>query len=73
MWIDFFFWEILDYLRWMSNGGVFEHFPELKEYHAQFLELPTLKKVWDDDTKIMKYPFNNAMAKIGGRDSTILP
>ena len=72
-WIDFYLWEIVDYMKWLSNDAVFEQFPSIKEYHANFLALPQIQKVWGDDEKIMKYPWNNAMAKIGGRDSTIHP
>ena len=72
-WIDFYIWEAVDYVRWLSNGAVFEQFPSLKEYHENFLKIPQLKKVWGDDEKIMKFPWNNANAKIGGRDSKIHP
>ena len=72
-WVDFYFWEIVDYFVWLSNGAVFDKFPKLKEYHSQFLELPDVKKWWNDDVKAMKFPWNNASAKIGGRDSKINP
>ena len=41
-WIDFFIWEIVDYMRWLGNGAVFEQFPSLKEYHENFLSIPQL-------------------------------
>lgn len=36
-WIDFYVWEVVDYMRWLGNGAVFEQFPSLKEYHENFL------------------------------------
>ena len=72
-WIDFFFWEIVDYLAWLTKGGVVEKYPELGHYHKEFLALPTIAKVWGDDVKCQKYPWNNSFALIGGRDSTIMP
>ena len=51
MWLDFFFWEILDYVRWLTKDAVFEKYPELAAYHKQFLEFPTIAKVWGDDKK----------------------
>ena len=51
MWLDFFFWEILDYVRWLTKDAVFDKYPELAAYHKQFLELPTIAKVWGDDKK----------------------
>ena len=71
--IDFCFWETLDYLVWLSNGEVFKQFPNLEAYHKQFLAHEKIASWWSDDVKAMKQPFNNAMAKIGGRDSKIHP
>ena len=36
-WIDFYVWEIVDYMKWLSSDAVFEKFPSLKEYHENFL------------------------------------
>ena len=71
--IDFIFWECLDYINWLSKGEVFKHFPNLEGYHKQWLEHERIANWWSDDVKAMKYPWNNAMAKIGGRDSQIHP
>ena len=73
MWIDFYFWEVLDCIKWLSNSTVFDKFPELRAYYSAFLNLPQIAQVWSDGTKCMKYPWFNANALIGGRDSTIMP
>ena len=69
MWIDFVFFEVLEQMNHIANGGLFEKYPQLAAYHKQFLELPGIAEAWKDDEKLMKYPFNNAFAAIGGRDS----
>ena len=73
MWLDFFFFEVLDYLNFIAKGDLFERnggkYSSLKGYHQRFIENPKFAAVWADDKKCMKYPFNNAMAAIGGRDS----
>ena len=40
MWLDFFFWEILDYVRWLTKDGLWAKYPALEAYHKQFLALP---------------------------------
>ena len=73
-WLDFAFWEMVDYMCWLAGKeAFFEAYPSLKAYHERFLALPAIAAVWSDDKKCQKYPFNNAMAKIGGRDSKIMP
>ncbi len=72
MWIDFFFFEMVEYMNYLSGSNIYAKYPTLEAYHNEFLALPTIAKVWSDDVKIMKYPFNNASALIGGRDSKIL-
>jgi len=74
MWIDFAFWEIVDYCVWLIGANaLFEKFPSLRSYHSDFLAIPQIAEAWKDDKKTQKYPFNNAMALIGGRDSEIMP
>ena len=68
-WLDFFFFEVLEQVNHLANGSLFEKYPSLASYHEAFLALPGFSEAWKDDSKLMKYPFNNAHAVIGGRDS----
>ena len=68
-WLDFAFFELVEQLNHMASGKLLEKYPELAPYHQSFLELPGIAEAWKDDEKTMKYPFNNANASIGGRDS----
>ena len=65
-WIDFYFWELVDYINFIAQGKLFERYPTLGPYHKRFLELPGLADAWKDDEKLMKYPYNNGHAAIGG-------
>jgi len=44
MWIDFFFFESVDYMKWLTNGYVFNKFPELEDYHKRFIL--TIEDIW---------------------------
>ena len=68
-WLDFAFFELCEQLNHMASGKLFDKYPELGAYHHRFIELPGIAEAWKDDEKTMKYPFNNAFAGIGGRDS----
>ena len=68
-WLDFYFFEVVEQLHHLSNSTIFEKYPSLVAYHKAFLELPGIAEAWKDDKKLMKFPFNNANAAIGGRDS----
>ena len=41
--IDFYFWEIVEFLAWVTDGQVFVDHPSLKAYHEAFEALPGLK------------------------------
>ena len=64
--MDFYFWELVDYINFIAEGNLFDKYPTLAPYHKKFSELPGLSEAWKDDSKLMKYPFNNGHAKIGG-------
>ena len=71
MWIDFFFFEQIEYINFLLKDSVtlFEKYPTLKAYHERFMSDAKFAAVYSDDHKCMKFPFNNDFAKIGGRDS----
>ena len=68
-WLDFSFFELVEQLNHVASGKLLDRYPELATYHHNFISLPKFGEVWKDDEKLMKYPFNNAFALIGGRDS----
>ena len=68
-WLDFAFFELAEQLNHMASGKLYEKYAELGAYYQRFIELPGISEAWKDDEKTMKFPFNNANAAIGGRDS----
>ena len=65
-WLDFYFAENLDMLDKLSNGLFYAEFPTLQEYWDRFIGLENLAGAWADDSKLMKTPFNNKMARFLG-------
>ena len=63
-WLDFYFAELLDLLNAISDGLFNAEFPAMQAYWERFTALPNLAEAWADDTKCMKAPFNNKMAKL---------
>lgn len=63
-WLDFYFAELIDLLNTLSDGLFFAEFPSTQAYYDRFFALPNLAEAWSDDTKCMKTPFNNKMAKL---------
>lgn len=63
-WLDFYFAELLDLLDKISDGLFYAEFPTMQTYWDRFVALPNLAEAWADDTKCMKAPFNNKMAKL---------
>lgn len=68
-WLDFAFWETIELVNFIAKGTLFDKYPVLAAYHQRVLQLPGVAEAWADDNKLMKFPFNNANAAIGGRDS----
>ena len=62
-WLDFYFAELLDLLNALSDGLFYAEFPAMQSYFERFVALPNLAEAWADDSKLMKTPFNNKMAK----------
>jgi len=63
-WLDFYFAELCDLLNAISDGLFYAEFPTTQAYWDRFTSLPNLGEAWADDTKCMKAPFNNKIAKI---------
>lgn len=63
-WLDFYFAELLDLLDKVSDGLFYAEFPTMQAYWDRFVVLPGFAEAWADDSKTMKAPFNNKMAKL---------
>ena len=68
-WLDFLYFECLEVTDWISEGDLKSKNPRIKEYCERMTALPNFKEAWADDTKTMKYPFNNRHAFFGGQDA----
>ena len=60
-WLDFYFFEILELLDWLSDGKVYETHPTLKSLHDNIENLDGVKAVLEGQRKLA---FNNKMAKL---------
>jgi glutathione S-transferase len=68
-WLDFMFFELVQFLDMISGEVVKSHYATLGAYIERFTKLPNFADVWVDDNKCMKWPWNGDMAAIGGRGS----
>ena len=42
--VDFYFFELIQLLKFVSEGSIFESFPSLKAFNENFKQLPKLKE-----------------------------
>ena len=62
--VDFTLFEMCDLMNWISEGQLFEQNPTLKQYYERVKALPRLNDYYNDDSRCMKKPFNNKVAKL---------
>ena len=62
--VDFIFFELIDFMDWISQGMLYERNPVLLTYHGRMKSLPRLAEFYADDTKCIKRPYNNKVAKL---------
>ena len=62
--VDFVFFELCDFMDWIAEGQLLAQHPSLKAYSDRVKALPRLAEFYDDDTKCIKRPFNNKIAKL---------
>lgn len=43
-WVDFFFFEFIQSLRWVTDGIIFQQYPSLQVYYDDMSSLPNLKE-----------------------------
>ena len=51
-------------MEFISEGDLFKKYEVLKQYSDRVKALPRLAEFYADDSKCMKRPFNNKVAKI---------
>ena len=65
VYVDFFFFELLELIVFLTDGGVFSDHPRLVQYHRDMANLPGLKEYLESDACREKtYTFNNKHAQI---------
>ena len=62
--VDFIIFEMIDFCQWLSDGKLGTSYPTLLPYFDRIKNLPRLKDYWPNDSKCIKRPFNNKIAKL---------
>ena len=62
--VDFTMFELCELMQFISQGELFRRYPKLEAYSTRIKSLPRLAEYYADDSRCMKRPFNNKVAKI---------
>jgi len=62
-WVDFFVWEQIEMLSWITDGEFLTRYPNFAAYHKRIGALPKFSEYIASD-RFMKGPFNNKSAKL---------
>ena len=62
--VDFTMFELIELMQFVSQGALFVRYPKLEVYSNRITSLPRLCEYYADDSRCMKRPFNNKVAKI---------
>ena len=63
--VDFYFFELINWMVFLTDSKLFTDFPKLGQYHVDMSSLPGLKEYLDNaDCMEKKRTFNNKAAKI---------
>mmetsp|Transcript_4682 Transcript_4682/g.7969 ORF Transcript_4682/g.7969 Transcript_4682/m.7969 type:complete len:223 (-) Transcript_4682:30-698(-) len=66
-WVDFYMFELLEFLDHVSKGSILNDYPVMKNLHATIADLPGLKEYLADPAcREKSLPFNSKIAKITG-------
>jgi len=55
--LDFYLFEIVELIDFITEGGVFENYPDLQKYQKRMSKLPKLKKYLGSED-CLKAPFH---------------
>lgn len=63
--MDFYLFEQLMFLEWLTNDEVYNWFPHLQEYRCMVAELPNIGAYLEsDDEATTVFPFNGKSAHV---------
>ena len=62
--VDFTMFELCEMMEWISEGKLFKQYPKLQIYCERIKALPGMAEFYADDTRCIKRPFYNKVAKI---------
>ena len=72
VYMDFYFFEFVEMMAFLTQGKVFDDFPKLAQYHQNVASLPKLKEyLASSANRDAKYDFNNKMAKINANGTAV--
>ena len=64
-WVDFYFFEMIEYMQFLYDGNLFLLFPILSTYHSNVKNLPLLKEyLLHPNCPEKTRQFNNKHAKL---------
>lgn len=66
IWVDFTLGATLDLADTVMKGALLEAYPVLKEYHARFFALPSIKEFNESDRTLKNKPLTSPLARYGG-------
>lgn len=68
--VDFWFFELIQALRWVTDGKIFQDYQALKYYYDEISALPNLNvHLTDPDAWEKKVTFNFCLAKLNGKQN----
>ena len=65
-WVDFYFFELVNGLRWVTEGKIFNDYPALKMYYDEMCNLPNLKEHLQNPKAPEKKLLFNGKSKLNG-------
>lgn len=61
--LDFYMFELMQFIDFLTDGGVFERYPHLEDYQFRIASLPRLKEYLESGQALVA-PFNMKFAKL---------
>ena len=69
-WVDFYFFEFINLLRWLTDGQILKEYPALKIYYDEMCQLPKLKEHLENaNAAERQMQFNGKSALLNGTQS----
>jgi len=61
--VDFYWFELLELMNFITEGGVYKDYPQLLRYHKRMASLPGLNQYYHSEEN-QSLSFNNKVAKL---------